>query len=203
MYRPEKFKVDNIEIEREFIKSYPLGVFISNSENSLDLNYLPFVFESSGEDYFLIGHMARANPQWKHLDGNAAVVSFQGPDRYISPSWYKTANQVPTWNYAAVEVRGRVELLHSYEKIEEILSKSVLQFEEQNQTTWNYNLSEDLRRGMVAHIVGIKIHIEKIEGKFKLSQNRHDSDFQGVAFNLGQSTRTSDQEMLSWIRKLS
>lgn len=111
--------------------------------------------------------------------------------------------QVPTWNYAAVEVRGQAELLQSYEEIEEILTKSVLQFEQQNKTSWNYNLPEEFRRKLVHRIVGIKIHIEKIEGKFKLSQNRENDDSAGVAFNLKKSPRTSDQEMLYWIKKLS
>lgn len=203
MYRPQHFKVDDLETLKDFIASYPLGALISQQENSLQMNYLPFVFDSDSDSPTLIAHAAKNNPQMTLLDRSHVVISFKGPDRYISPSWYESTMEVPTWNYAAVEVRGRAELITSFEGIEEILNKSVQLFEKRNQTTWSYELPQKFREGLVRAIVGMKIHIESIEGKFKLSQNRKDPDQLKVQKYLEESPNTNDQEMFQWIRKIT
>jgi transcriptional regulator len=201
MYRPNHFKVDDPKLLAEFIQEYPLAVVICNSEEGLKINYLPFLFDSEGKEPVLLGHMARANPQLKNLENSFATIAFQGPDRYISPTWYAGNSEVPTWNYAAVEVRGRIELLQTFEEIEDILTKSTEQFEQKNETNWNYALPLKQREGMVRHIVGIKIHIESIEGKFKLNQNRDKISRDQVMANLNKSSSSTDKKMLYWMEK--
>ncbi|WP_277579214.1 FMN-binding negative transcriptional regulator [Bdellovibrio svalbardensis] len=190
--------MNDTQLIQELVSDYPLGCLISSSENYLQTNYLPFLLEGG----FLISHMAKANPQVEHLDGSFVVVTFQGPERYISPSWYKSAMQVPTWNYAVVEVRGRIEILGQPNEIEEILQKSVTQFEAMNNTAWKYNLPEKFRNELIKHIVGVKIHIEQIEGKFKLSQNRDSQDRESVKTELFQSSHSKDLAMLKLMKTL-
>ena len=203
MYRPQHFKLDDLETLKDFIATYPLGTLISSQENSLQMNYLPFVFDSEGSSLSLIAHAAKNNPQMNLLDGSTVVIGFQGPDRYISPSWYESTLEVPTWNYAAVQVRGRIDLITSFEGVEEILNKSVQHFEKRNQTNWSYELPQKFREGLVRAIVGLRIHVESIEGKFKLSQNRKDPDQLKVQKHLEESPHTNDQEMLQWMRKIT
>ena len=203
MYLPPHFKVEEFEVIKDFVAAYPLGNIISYGESSLQMSYLPFLLEIQDDKMSLIGHLARSNTQLASLADTKVLVGFQGPDRYISPTWYVSPNEVPTWNYAVVEVRGHVELIQDFDGIEEILSKSITCFEKRNQTDWVYNLSEVQRQMMVKHIVGIRIHIEHIEGKFKLSQNRKTSDEEKVFRNLEASSSTADHEMSKWKNRLS
>ena len=203
MYLPAHFKIEDLELIKEFIANYPLGTLISYSENSLRMNYAPLLLESDGDKFTLIGHLAKANTQLESLKNNPVMIGFQGPDRYISPTWYESPYQVPTWNYAAVEVRGRLELIEDFAGIEEILAKSTTQFEKRNNTTWNYELPENIRQAMVKHIVGIKITVEHLEAKFKLSQNRQPKDRAKVTSQLELSPSTTDQEMWQLMKRLS
>ncbi len=198
MYRPDHFKMNEATQIQELIANHPLGVLIANTGASLQVNYLPFIMK----DGFLLGHMAKVNTQLEDLDGNYVVVTFQGPDRYISPTWYKSALQVPTWNYAAVEIRGRIEILSHADEIEDILQISVDHFEKRNQTNWEYKVPEKFRLGLIKHIVGIKIHIEQTEGKFKLSQNRSTQDKESVQGHLAQSSHSMDLAMLKLMKAL-
>jgi transcriptional regulator len=203
MYLPPHCKVEEFEVIKDFLAAYPLGNIISNAGDSLQMSYLPFLLEIENDKMSVIGHIARSNTQLASLKDENVIVGFQGPDRYISPTWYESLDQVPTWNYAAVEVRGRVELINDFDGIESILSKSINFFEKRNQTDWIYNLPEDRRQMMVKHIVGIKIHIEHIEGKFKLSQNRKSPDENKVFRLLEASPSTTDHEMGRWKSRLS
>jgi transcriptional regulator len=203
MYLPPHFKVEEFEVIKDFVAAYPLGNIVSFAEDSLEMSYLPFLLEVEDDKMSLIGHLARSNTQLASLKDTKVLVGFQGPDRYISPTWYVSPNEVPTWNYAAVEVRGRVELIHEYDAIEEILSKSITCFEKRNQTDWVYNLPEDRRQMMVKHIVGIKIPIERIAGNFKHSQNPKTPDEEKVFSLLQASPSTVDHEMFKWKNRLS
>jgi transcriptional regulator len=202
MYLPPPFKIEEFEIIKDFLAAYPLGNIISFAEGSLQMNYIPFLLEIEGNKLVLTGHLAKANTQLESLKKNSVLVGFKGPDRYISPTWYESPYQVPTWNYAAVEIRGSVELIHDFAGIEDILSKSSVSFEKQNNTNWNYELPKEMRQALVKHIVGIKIHVEHLEAKFKLSQNRKPIDKAKVEGHLQNSASTVDQEMLR-LMKLS
>lgn len=196
MYRPQRFKVDDIDLLKELIINYPLGTLVSNHEGALMMNYLPFLLEEENGNLILTAHLARMNPHTKLLTDAPVLVSFQGPNRYISPSWYKTTTQVPTWNYTAVQVRGTASLIQDPQEVDLILDRSVIQFEKNNQTTWQYKTPEEQRNKLLQHIIGLKIQIESIDGKFKLNQNRESEDFKAVCENLKKSSLTPDHEML-------
>lgn len=201
MYRPDYFKVDDLQSCIDLIDSYPLGMLVTPTENSLQTSYLPFLIEQNGNDLTLIAHMAKANTQTANLDGHFALVSFRGPDRYISPSWYDSKPEVPTWNYSVVEARGRVEILDHGDDIESILQKSVKHFEKRNNTAWTYELPQKFRDSLIKHIIGIRIQVQTIEGKFKLSQNRKSQDRELVMKNLKQSSSDNDLAMLALMEK--
>lgn len=201
MYLPSHFKVEELTVIKDFIAAYPLGTLVSLSQSNLQMNYLPFYLENHGDKLVLVGHLAKANTQLDSLKENPILVGFKGPDRYISPTWYESPFQVPTWNYAAVEIRGSVELIHDFAGIEEVLSKSSVLFEQRNNTTWNYGLPEEMRQALVKHIVGIKIHVEHLEAKFKLSQNRKPVDKAKVEGHLQTSSSTTDLEMLRLMKR--
>lgn len=201
MYRPTYTKAADNMLAFELIKEFPLATVISIHEGEILTNLLPMIYDS--ESHSIIGHMARNNPHWKKMDQAKVTLSFRGPDRYISPTFYENKLNVPTWNYSVVEVRGRAEVSDSLEHVEGILGKSVDLFENANGTDWKYDLPEKFKSGLVKAIVGIKVHIETIEAKFKLSQNRETEDYKAVSRFLQNSQKESDRELLRWMNKTS
>ncbi len=202
MYNPKYSRTEDQDLVLELIHSYPLGLLISNSAGKMESSYLPFHLVHEDNELILIGHMARANPLWKNLSGEV-LVSFQGPDRYISPTWYISEEEVPTWNYAVVQVVGDAELVQNREGIENILQKSSRFFENRNETSWQYKVPDDLQRVLEKAIVGVKIRVKNLEGKFKLSQNRSRVDFEAVVMKVSeQDAESKDLAMAKWMRKL-
>lgn len=198
MYIPKYAAVQDNQTMVEFIRDHGFGTLITKTA----INHFPFIVEelSSGE-FVLFGHMARSNPQWKELESNASCACvFLGPHKYISPKWYVSQNQVPTWNYTAVHVKGKATLFHNFEKIEDILVKTVTHFET-GPSPWKYSLPEDLRRDLASAIVGFEIKAESIEGKFKLSQNRAEPDYQSVLKHLNSEHDDMSKAMLQYMKK--
>ena len=132
--------------------------------------------------------MARANPQWRHFaSGGEALAIFHGPHSYISPSWYQTAPAVPTWNYATVHAYGVPAILSDHERVVSLLRETVSFYEASFQQPWPGDLPEDYREKLMRGIVAFEIPITRIEGKFKLGQNRSADDIQGVCQTLSPS----------------
>jgi transcriptional regulator len=129
----------------------------------------------------LISHMARANPQWQHFaSGGEALAIFHGPHSYISPSWYQTAPAVPTWNYATVHAYGAPAIFSDHERVVSLLRETVSFYETSFKQPWPGDLPDDYRDKLMRGIVAFEIPIARIEGKFKLGQNRSAEDTQGV-----------------------
>src|SRR5262245_40355037 len=123
MYVPEHFREERAEVLHDLIRRNPFGTLVSNTPDGLFATHLPFLLDA--ERNTLVGHMARANPHWRWLDGTAALVLFQGPHAYVSPRWYATPLAVPTWNYAVVHAHGRVGLVQDGPRLLEILAETV------------------------------------------------------------------------------
>lgn len=204
MYRPEYSKNTNESLAWDLIREYPLGLLICNHEQKIVSNYLPFLLVEKDEDIFLLSHLAKANPQWRELAKEVTsevVVSFLGPQCYISPNIYKDKMNVPTWNYAAVQVYGAVEVLSDVVSLKEILKESVRYFESKNGTNWSYNLPTQFQDKLEAAIIGIKIKVNRLEAKFKLSQNRGPEDYESVLNVMKNSGKEKDQEIFNWMIK--
>ena len=175
MYIPEHFKETNPARISALIESHPFGMLVTAPEG------VPFV-----------SHMARENPQWQHFSiGSEVLAVFQGPDAYVSPSWYSSPG-VPTWNYAVVHLRGKPRLIEDEFELEALLEQLTHVHESHMSNPWKPDLTGERRSKLLNMIVGFEIEITHIQGKFKLSQNRPLEDQQEVVEELNQSNNQSD-----------
>jgi transcriptional regulator len=144
----------------------------------------------------LVSHMARSNPQWRHFSSGAEVLTiFTGPHAYISPSWYATDKAVPTWNYTATHVYGVPVLLNDHAQIVSMLEETVKFYEQSFDQPWPGTLPDDFRDKLINSIVAFEIRVTRLEGKFKLGQNRSPEDLSGVYDALAASMHYGDREL--------
>ncbi len=196
MYQPEHFREERLEVQHALIRAHPLGLLISHGEGGLSANPVPFLLhdaDGAAPLGTLRAHVARANPQWRDfVDGagdGAALIVFQGADTYVTPSWYATKREtgkvVPTWNYAVVQVRGRPRVVEDDAWLTRQIEALTAEHEGGRPAPWAVSDAparyvEMQKRG----IVGLEIAIERIDGKWKVSQNRPEADRRGVADGL-------------------
>lgn len=169
MYIPKYFAEEDQDTLYDFIDRHGFCVLFSTHDGAPVATHLPLTLDRNSG--FLYGHFARPNPQWKDIAGQRALAVFQGPHSYISSSWYETPQSVPTWNYVSVHVYGTVELIEDPAELLACLNDLVKQYEEPGS---GYGIDEtnlDFVRGLSQGIVGFKLKIDRIEGKWKLSQN--------------------------------
>lgn len=193
MYIPEHFKETNPERISALIEGYPFGMLVTAPDGAPFVSHLPFLFgHSAGSQGKLLGHMARANPQWQHFaEGSEVLAVFQGPHAYVSPSWYSSPG-VPTWNYAVVHLRGKPLLIEGEPELEALVEQLTHVHESHMPSPWKPNLTGERRSKLLNMIVGFEIEITHIQGKFKLSQNRPLEDQQRVVEELSQSNNQTD-----------
>lgn len=192
MYIPEHFKETNPERIAALIEAHLFGMLVTAPEGVPFVSHLPFLFErSAGSQGKLLGHMARANPQWQHFAGSEVLAVFQGPHAYVSPSWYSSPG-VPTWNYAVVHLRGKPRLIEGESELEALVEQLTHVHESHMPSPWKPNLTGERRSKLLNMIVGFEIEITDIQGKFKLSQNRPLEDQQRVVEELSQSNNQTD-----------
>jgi transcriptional regulator len=173
LYVPQHFRVDDPERLTAFIEGNAFGTLVTSSASGLHVSHVPFVVEREADGLRLLGHVARANEQWKAIESADHVLAiFQGPHAYVSPGWYAEHPSVPTWNYAAVHASGRARLMDEPE-LHELLLRLSSTYESGREKPWRMSeLPAAYVDSMLKMIVGFEIVIERLEGKFKLSQNR-------------------------------
>lgn len=204
MYLPPLFREDRLEVLHGLIRSHPLGLLISHGSGGLLANLLPFVLETGGGGRGVLkAHMARANPQWRELDGQAVLVVFRGADAYVSPSLYATKREtgkvVPTWNYAMVQARGRAQLHEEPGWLTPQLEALTAGREAQRPQPWSIgDAPRDYIEAQKKAIVGIEIAIAALEGKWKVSQNQPEANRRSVV--AGFSTDEATREMAELVR---
>ena len=172
MYVPAPFEQKDRNEVLDFIRRHGFGALHSSTERGLEASHLPFLLEEgSGSEVSLLGHMARANPQWRDLEGREVLAVFQGPQAYLSPGWYGEGPAVPTWNYLAVHVYGTYRALPSGE-LRALLEKTVGFYESGFARPWGLEaLPEDYLEKMTGGIAGFRIQVDRMESQWKLSQN--------------------------------
>src|SRR3954454_25103679 len=196
MYIPTAFAETRPEVLHDFIRRHSFGLLVSHDDGDFAATHLPFLFDAGrGPHGVLRGHMARANPHWRSLrPDRPGLVVFQGPHAYVSPRWYRPGvPAVPTWNYAVVHVHGRPRVLDDDAELRRLLADTVGAYEvpaDQAGTggpaPWSMDgQADDFLTKMAAQVVGFEVAVERIEGKFKLSQNRRAADRRGVIVGLG------------------
>jgi len=184
MYIPRHFEIADSPEIFAFIEANAFGQLISTLEGRLFSTHMPFLLGANHN--LLLGHLARANPQWRDIEGQEVLITLQGPHDYISPSWYHSPG-VPTWNYQAVHIYGKCQVFEDDTKLKQVVDKLTEKFESSFEQPWQ----PDYKASMLRAIVGIEIEIAEIQCKYKLSQNRSDEDQAGVIKALGK--RGSDQ----------
>ena len=191
MYEPPLHRVDDLAKQHALVRERPLGLLISHGPQGLAANAIPFLIDPAGSRLgTLRAHVARANPQWRDLRQNpGALVVFQGPEHYVSPSWYATKREthkvVPTWNYVMVQARGKARVHEDDEWLSRQIAALTASQEASGDRPWAVSDAPPhfiaLQRGA---IVGIEIEIADIRGKWKASQNRSAADRAGVVAGL-------------------
>jgi transcriptional regulator len=202
MYQPPHFREDDLAVQHALIKAHPLGLLVTFGSDGLEANPIPFVLEASASSLgTLKAHLSRANPQWRNFDpAQEALVVFQGPETYITPSWYAAKREhgkvVPTWNYAIVQARGRLTIRDDPDwLLQQITTMTDMQAAPRPEP-WNVNDAPvPFVAAQLKGIVGIEIEITRIEGKWKVSQNRAEADRLGVSAGLRLSQDDASHQM--------
>lgn len=201
MYIPPSFKIDDPAKLSEFMKAHSFATLVTCQEGIPYATHLPVrhYFED-GNCVALVAHMARANPQWKHFSDDVEVLTiFTGPHAYISPSWYATDHAVPTWNYTSVHVYGVPRLLEDQDQVATLLEETVEFYERSFSQPWQSTLPEEMRDKLISSIVAFEINVTRVEGKFKLGQNRSDADRSGVHATLANSSNPNDKALAKYM----
>lgn len=182
MYIPPAFRVEDASKLAAFIQRYSFVTLVTHDGKSPFASHLPMLLRpTAGVHGTLVSHMARANPQWRHFAaGDEVLAIFHGPHSYISPAWYQTELAVPTWNYATVHAYGVPQLLTDPERVAALLRETVSAYEAGSERPWSGIIPDDYRDKLMHGIVAFELPITRLEGKFKLGQNRPPADNQGV-----------------------
>ncbi|CAB3800859.1 FMN-binding negative transcriptional regulator [Paraburkholderia fynbosensis] len=207
MYMPAHFEENRPEVLHRLIAEQPFGALITNGPNGLDANHLPFEAQlvPAGDDAsapqsrcLLRAHVARANPVWKEAATHPdALVIFQGPAAYISPTWYPSKHeahrQVPTYNYIVVHAHGRIVVRDDEPFVRGLVARLTRKMEAGEAVPWKMgDAPADFITQMLGAIVGIEIEVTRLVGKWKLGQNKEAADRRGAADAL--LARASDQQ---------
>ncbi|GAC1360465.1 MAG: FMN-binding negative transcriptional regulator [Ktedonobacteraceae bacterium] len=180
MYTPPAFREDDLKQLHTLMNDYSFATLVTQQDGVPLASHLPFLLDTGRGQYgMLLSHMAHANTQWQTFDGmHEALVIFQGPHTYVSPSWYKdnVAVNVPTWNYAVAHAYGKPRLITEQADLYALLQALVQKHEGVFENPWTFDYSEELMRSKMKGFVGFAMEITRLEGKGKLSQNRSTDD---------------------------
>jgi transcriptional regulator len=208
MYQPPLFREDDLSVQHQLIRENPFGFLVTLASTGLTANPVPFVLHATaGERGALHCHVSRGNPVWKDFDaGHGALAIFSGINRYITPSWYATKREsgkvVPTWNYAAVHAYGPLVVKDDRDWLAAHVAELTAQQERPREAPWAVSdAPAPFVEGQLRGIVGIEIPIARLEGKWKMSQNRVAADRAGVIEGLGAEPDAQAAELAALIKE--
>jgi len=204
MYIPPYYNEKDFSKVVDFVSRYPFGLMI-NKKNPEAVTHLPFIIEQKENTLKLVTHLAKANPHSDVLNNEDVMIVFQGPSAYISPSNYDHKTNVPTWNYIAVHMQGKAKIITEKEKLFQLMEQSINYFEPAYMSQWKA-LPEKYVNEMLNHITGLEIEISSWEGKFKLSQNKTETEKTRIIESLKNTnnkfTQTLAEEMQAFYSNL-
>ena len=201
MYQPDDFRVEDVPEMHALMRARPFAALVSVGAAGLYASHLPTVLKDEGPCGVIECHLARANPHWKDLvEGNEALMIFQGPEGYITPNWYPSKTDhgkvVPTWNYAVVHAYGRPEVMEDKNWLRRHVTELTAQQETNEVKPWALSdAPEPFIEVMLRGIIGFRFAFTRLEGKWKMSQNRQAADRNGVVRGLGTRGQGDDFEM--------
>ncbi|MCB1121830.1 MAG: FMN-binding negative transcriptional regulator [Verrucomicrobiae bacterium] len=193
MYTPSDFKITDPGVIRKFIKENSFGILVSSVDGSkIQETHTPLLLSEDGN--FVLGHLARANSHWRDWEKNPQVkIIFHGPHCYVSPSFYTSDFNVPTWNYTAVSIEGIVEIIQSITEQREFMRQLVEENEAAFPSPWNLDEADERFIKLFSAVVFFKVRIDHLEAKFKLNQNKSEEDRLGVIKRLEASNSSFEQ----------
>jgi transcriptional regulator len=208
MYLPKQFEESRTEVLHALVRKRSFGALVVMTGDGLSVDHIPFLIDSTtGPLGALRGHVARANPILRATLGDVdAVAIFQGPDHYITPSWYATKEEtgkvVPTWNYVVVHAYGRLRFMDDELWLREHVNHLTRQHEGARGKPWKVSDAPDeYVSKLLGAIVGVEMPIARLSGKWKLGQNRPDADRTGMIDGLLQDNDQSAEALATLIRE--
>lgn len=208
MYDVEAFREDRVDVLHALIRSHPLATLVTHTAQGLEANHIPLLIDPRPSPWgTLRGHVARANPVWRTFRPDMEVLAvFQGPQGYITPSWYPSkaahGKVVPTWNYAVVHAHGPLKIMNDTEWLRNLVTRLTASQESPLVHPWQVSdAPADYIDTMLKAIVGIEIPVTRLQGKWKMSQNRLQQDREGVIRGLEARGDEASIAMLSDIRR--
>ena len=189
MYLPEMFRLDD-ELALDVVARAGLATVVVSTGSGFEATPIPWMLRRSPDSTLLVGHISKANPLARTLSGSVdAIVIVDGPDGYVSPSWYpskaESGEVVPTWNYVSVHLHGRLSLVDDAGWLREMVESLTVRYESERDQPWSVDdAPADYIDRMLRGIVGVEFLVERVEGKAKLSQNRSEADRAGVIVGL-------------------
>jgi transcriptional regulator len=195
MYVPKHFAETDVERLRALMRAHAFATLVSMTDGVPFATHVPLLLDPErGPLGTLVGHLARANPQWQAFDGSSpALAIFQGPHAYVSPRWFASTPNVPSWNYEVVHASGAPRVLDDPAAVRALLERSAATFEAGAATPWTLaSVTENYLAGLQRGIVAFEIPIEQLEGKWKLSQDKHQADRAGIAAGLRAEGRSDE-----------
>ncbi|SRR6266568_4728436 len=187
MYVPSHFVEDRVDVLHAALREAGLATLVTTGADGLEASHIPLILEPEpGPLGRLVGHVARANPQWRTTpDGSAALAIALGPDAYVTPSWYPSKHQtgrvVPTWNYVAIHAHGTVRFFQERDRLFDVVARLTERHEHPRPVHWKVtDAPPDYLDSMLKGIVGVELTITRINGQWKASQNKGEADRRGV-----------------------
>jgi transcriptional regulator len=209
VYIPAQFAETDVPTMQAAIDESPLGTLVLNTPSGLTANHVPFQLDRShGSFGTLRCHVSRNNDVWQHAANAECLAIFLGPSAYITPSFYETKKEtgkvVPTYNYVAVHAHGKATVHEDHKWLRALVGHLTHRFEASRPLPWKMgDAPQDYLEEMLSNIVGIEIEIARLEGKWKMNQNRSQADRDGVVAGLRESDRASDQEVAKIVEERS
>jgi transcriptional regulator len=206
MYRPDHFRVEDLAEMHALMRARPFATLVSSAASGLYATHLPTVLKRDGEFGAIECHLARANPHWKDLAaGGEALMIFHGPDAYITPNWYatkaETGKAVPTWNYIAVHAYGKPQVMQDKDWLRRHVEELTVQQEAGEAHPWKVgDAPESYIDVMLRGIVGFRFDIARLEGKWKMNQNRELRDRVTTAEGLERRGQGEDAQVAAVMR---
>ncbi|HEY7888038.1 MAG TPA: FMN-binding negative transcriptional regulator [Steroidobacteraceae bacterium] len=181
MYIPQAFSSQDPAALDRLAAYSAFGTLVSQLGGSPCVSHLPVLYRRTEGRVTLTGHWARANPQWREIEGQRVLFILHGPHAYISPRWYlEPEKNVPTWNYAVAHVYGRVRVIHDVAQLERIVAALAAQYEADAPEPWRFEDTGEAGRARLKDIVGFELAAEEVEVKLKLNQNHVEGNVQGA-----------------------
>lgn len=200
MYSPTYNQVEDRAEVLAFMRANNFAVVVTATGGEPRASHLPVLIEERGEGLVIVAHMAKNNPQWEAFFDDEVLVVFHGAHAYVSPRWYAEKERVPTWNYAAVHAYGKVRAFHDAEAKRAAVAKLVAHHDPQWLPEYE-KLSPAYMEGMLNGIVAFEIPVERIETRWKLSQNRGRQEMELIAAGLDKSPHAAERELAIVTRK--